>query len=254
MNQTSTGKKQFIIQAETILSEPLSASWAIVGFPGHGLVGSIAARHLITTFNLKWVGSIRSPAIPPVSVFFEGALAYPYRIYANEEHDFAVFLGEAPVTPQGYFHIAAAALDCLEEHGIKEIVTLDGFPKMTRDEETIIYLVAEPPLKDKFKDLNLEVPSTGYITGLAGAILNEALIRPIDGYGLLVNTIPNIPDPMGAAQLLKIIEKMKGVEIDTSQLEAEGEKIQKMLQEFAEQTQKASREAVEPYMDSGLYL
>ena len=218
-------------------------------------MGSIAARHLIQTLKLKWVGSIRSPVIPPVSVFFEGSLAYPYRIYANDDSDLAVFIGEAPVAPAGYFHIATAALDCLEAHGIKEIVTLDGFPKMTPDEKTIIYLVAEPPLKDKFKELSLEAPSTGYITGLSGAILNEALIRPIDGYGLLVNTIPHIPDPMGAAQLLKTVEKMKNIEIDTSQLEAEGEKIQKMLREFAEQTQRASKEVAEPtYLDSGLYM
>ncbi len=255
MSITQGAKSKINIQAETVLSKSLSASWAIVGFPGHGLVGSIAARHLIQTLNLEWVGSIRSPLIPPVSVFFEGSLTYPYRIYANEDQDVALLIGEAPVTPPGYFHIASAALDCLEAHGIKEIVTLDGFPKMTPDEKTIIYLVAEPELKDKFTDLNLEAPSTGYITGLSGAILNEALIRPIDGYGLLVNTIPHVPDPMGAAFLLKTLEKMKGLEIDTSQLEVEGAKIQKMLQEFADQTQKASREMMEPtYLDSGLYM
>ena len=85
-------KSSFVVRSEpgeTVCecSTDIEPEWIVVGFPGHGLVGNIAAKHIIEELELKWIGSIRSPLIPPVSVFIDGVLAYPYRIYGCKENE-----------------------------------------------------------------------------------------------------------------------------------------------------------------------
>lgn len=228
--------------------------WVLVGFPGNGLVGSIAAKQIITHYNLEWIGSIKSPLIPPVSVFLEGKLTYPYRIFGNKDKNFMVFLGESPAPINAYYHIANAALDFLESLGAKEVVCLDGVPKYSPDEETEVFVVAEPELIGNFTKFGFKIPETGYISGMSGAILNESLLRPIDGYALLVNTFPQFPDPEGAAALVENINKVKGLDVPVDNLLKEAAQIKEKLREFAERTNKMQEEPTYPTPTRGVYV
>ena len=187
-------------------------------------------------------GFIRSPLIPPLAVFLDGILAYPYRIYVSEEKDLAVLIGESPTPVQAYYYLANAVLDWGKQVGATEILCLDGFQDPFSSSKEV-YLVAEPDLKSKIDKINLPKPQTGYIGGLSGAILNETILREIDGYALLCGTTePNFPDPDGAANIIEVLNKLKKLNIDTSSLRADGDRIKKTMQEFAEKTRQVSDE------------
>ena len=55
-----------------------------VGFVGAGLVGTIAIDHMINELNMKEVGFMRSKHLPPSTVFMQGRLRHPFRIYSND--------------------------------------------------------------------------------------------------------------------------------------------------------------------------
>ncbi len=235
----------------------ISPDWIVVGFPGHGLVGNIAAKHIINELKLEWIGSIRSPLIPPVSVFIDGVLAYPYRIYGCKDRNLVVLIGEAPCPPQAYYYMAHATLSWAKSIGTKQVVCLDGFVSDPREGKTEgVFLVAEPEIYEKENELtnfDFPKPHTGFISGLSGAIMNEALLTSIQGYSLLVPITTPYPDPGGAALLIEAINKIKNLQINTSALVKDAEKIQKSLLELAEKNEAISQS--EPLAPSkGLYV
>ncbi|MHA2271453.1 MAG: proteasome assembly chaperone family protein [Candidatus Hodarchaeales archaeon] len=241
-----------------VCKEEVDLETIVVGFPGPGLVGSIAAKYLSSELDLKPVGFIRSPLIPPVAVFFEGFLAYPYRIHADSEKKIGVLIGESPSPPNAYYHIANAVLDWAERNGVREVVIFGGFPVRNLAEEDEekprVFLVAEPALREKVKDFDLPLLHGGYISDLAGAILNEAIIRDnIDGYALLVPTVPNLPDPRGASQLVKTLTEMKGFDVNLKPLLEDSEKIKDNLEEIAQHSHELQTHAAVPEPRRGLY-
>lgn len=235
----------------------IEPEWIIAGFPGHGLVGNIAAKHIIKELDLEWIGSIRSPLIPPVSVFIDGVLAYPYRIYGCKERKLAVLIGESPCPPQAYYFLANAMLEWAISIGTKQVICLDGFIADPRDDKSDkVFLVAEPQVYTRNKDLeryDFPKPHTGFISGLSGAIMNEALLTPIEGFTLLASVSTQYPDPGGAAKLIDAVNQIKTLEIDTSKLIEDAEKIQKSLMELAERNRQLTQgEGIEP--SKGLYV
>lgn len=237
-----------------VCKENLNVSTIIVGFPGIGLIGSIGAKYIVRELKMEVKGFIRSPLIPPLAVFLDGVLAYPYRIYVSQKHDLAVLIGESPAPVQAYYYLANAVLDWGKQVGAKEIICLDGFQDPYSNSKEV-YLVAEPDLKEKIDKINLPKPQTGYIGGLSGAILNETILREIDGYAFLCGTTePNFPDPDGAANIIETLNKLKNLSIDTKSLRADGDRIKKTMQEFAEKTRQVSDDSMYESSDkSSLY-
>ncbi len=255
-------KSSFVIRSEpgeTVCecSTDIEPEWIVVGFPGHGLVGNIAAKHIIEELELKWIGSIRSPLIPPVSVFIDGVLAYPYRIYGCNERKIVVLIGESPCPPQAYYYLAHAMLGWAIGIGTKQVICLDGFIADPHEpKKGDIYLVAEPQVyenNEELKKFNFPKPRTGFISGLSGAIMNEALLTSIEGFSFLVPITTPYPDPGGAAKLIDAINKVKDLNIDTAKLLQDAEKIQKSLMELAERNRQVTQgESLEP--SKGLYV
>ena len=68
-----------------LIEKDLEGATIVVGFPGVGLVGTIAANHLINSQGLEQIGVIESPHFPAVSVVKDGVPHNPVRIYAGEQ-------------------------------------------------------------------------------------------------------------------------------------------------------------------------
>ena len=235
----------------------IKPEWIVVGFPGHGLVGNIAAKHIISELELEWIGSIRSPLIPPVSVFIDGVLAYPYRIYGCKDRNIGILIGESPCPPQAYYYLARAMMQWALQNGTKQVICLDGFVSDSPDDKSEnVFLVCEPQVYQENEDIkkhNFPKPHTGFISGLSGAIMNEALLSPIEGISLLVPISSPYPDPGGAARLIEGVNKIKGLDINVSKLNEDAEKIQRSFMELAEKNRQVSQQdALGP--SKGLYV
>ncbi len=237
-------------------STDIKPEWIVVGFPGPGLVGNIAAKQIIKELELEWIGSIRSPLIPPVSVFIDGVLAYPYRIYGCKEKNLVVLIGESPCPSHAYYYLAHAMLEWAIGIETKQVICLDGFVADPHEPKKDVYLVAEPQVyknNEELKKFDFPKPHTGFISGLSGAIMNEALLTSIEGFSFLIPITTPYPDPGGAALLIEAINKVKNMNIDTSSLIEDSEKIRKSLLELAERNSQITQgEPLGP--SKGLYV
>jgi len=202
------------------------------GFVGAGLVGPIAVGHMIEKLGMKEIGYMRSKHLPPSTVFMKGRLRHPFRFYANKEGTVCAVICEITLRMEGVYTIVAAILDWAKEKGSNEIIILDGVASNEHDQKA--YCAAEEDLCRVMADKNINVIPHGFITGIPGGILNECLIREIQGVALLVKANKLLPDPEAAATLIEAVNKMYEMQIDVSDLKKEKERIGAELEELSQ--------------------
>ena len=208
----------------------------LAGFVGAGLVGPLSASHIIEKLNMKEIGFMRSKHLPPSTVFIRGRLRHPFRFYSNPEGTICVIICEITLRMEGLYSIVGAILDWAKEQGSNEIIILDGVASEEHDDKA--YCAAEEDLCRVMADKNISLIPQGFITGIPGGILNECLIREIQGLTLLVKANKDNPDPVAAATLVEAINRLYEMKIDTKDLRAEKEKIgidfKELSQKYAE--------------------
>ena len=191
------------------------------GFVGAGLVGPLSVGHIIKKLGMKEIGYMRSKYLPPSTVFIQGRLRHPFRFYSNDDGTICSIICEITLRMEGLYTIVAAILDWAKEKGSNEIIILDGVASEKHDDKA--YCAAEEDLCRVMADKEISMIPQGFITGIPGGILNECLLREIQGVALLANK-ENV-DPDAAATLVEAVNRLYDTKIDTDDLRKEKEQI-----------------------------
>ncbi len=232
---TKSNSEVSIVEIERVnLVKPLIIS----GFVGAGLVGGIAATHIVEQLKMKEIAHIRSRHMPSAAVFIDGKLRYPFRIYSNTEGNLCVIVSEIPIRSEGINPIASKLLDWVEKKGATEFVVLEGVSvkKILKDRQS--YCVAELEKRHECEKKGIKILSEGIIHGIAGGLLNECLTRKITGLALMTPTVKFMPDPEGAAILISTLNDLYDLKIKIDELSKSGDKIKQKLQEVSNDHQK----------------
>ena len=216
------------------------------GFVGAGLVGPVAINHIIEKLEMREIGVMRSKYLPPSTVFMRGRLRHPFRFYANPDGTICAIICEITLRMEGLYSLVASILDWAEEQGSKEIVILDGVASTEHDDKA--YCAAEEDLIRTMAEKNISMIPQGFITGIPGGILNECLVREIQGLTLLAKANKIAPDSAAAATLIEALNRFYEMDIDTTELKEEGDRINS---EFSELSQKYVKHREEI---SGMYM
>ena len=216
------------------------------GFVGAGLVGPVAINHIIEKLEMREIGVMRSKYLPPSTVFMRGRLRHPFRFYANPDGTICAIICEITLRMEGLYSLVASILDWAEEKGSKEIVILDGVASTEHDDKA--YCAAEEDLIRTMADKNISMIPQGFITGIPGGILNECLVREIQGVALLAKANKIAPDSAAAATLIEALNRFYEMDIDTTELKEESDRINS---EFSELSQKYVKHREEI---SGMYM
>ncbi|NNM35495.1 MAG: proteasome assembly chaperone family protein [Nitrosopumilus sp.] len=203
------------------------------GFVGAGLVGPVAINHIITELEMEEIAVMRSKHLPPSTVFMRGRLRHPFRFYANKEGTVCAIICEITLRMNGLYSIVSSILDWSAQKGSKEIVILDGVASTEHDDKA--YCAAEEDLVRTMADKDISMIPQGFITGIPGGILNECLVRDIQGVTLLAKANNQAPDSAAASTLIEALNRFYDMKIDTSDLQKEKDRIHS---EFSELSQK----------------
>ena len=195
----------------------LNSPIVFAGFVGAGLVGPLAINHMITELKMTEVAVMRSKYLPPSTVFMRGRLRHPFRFYTNPEGTICAIICEITLRMEGLYSLVESILDWAEDNGSKEIVILDGVASTEHDDKA--YCAAEEDLVRMMADKDISLIPQGFITGIPGGILNECLVRPIQGLTLLVKADKTKPDATAAVTIIKALNRFYEMDIDTSELE-----------------------------------
>ena len=203
---------------KTVLKSPV----VFAGFVGAGLVGPLAVGCMIDKLKMKEIAYLRSKHLPPSTVFMQGRLRHPFRLYSNDDGTVCAVICEITL-PFGLHDIVNTILDWAEKNGSHEIVILDGVASATHDDKA--FCAAEEDLCRVMEGNDIKMIPQGFITGVAGGLLNECLVRKIQGVTLLVKANDKRPDPIASATLIDAVNRAYDMNIDTSDLRKGERKI-----------------------------
>ncbi len=217
----------------------------VEGLPGVGLVGKLAADHLVEEFDMTYYASCHCDGLPRVAVYGEddAAVRPPVRLYADEDRDLLVLQSDVPVSTEATTEFAACVTGWLVEHDVTPVY-LSGLAD-EKDDVPSMYGVGTGDGADLLAEHDIDTPTeSGMVSGPTGTLLSEASERGIDGVGLIVQANTNFPDPEAARILLtEGIEPLADIDIATDKLVEQADRVAEARQRLAKQMQEANEES-----------
>ena len=97
-----------------IMAKPLAgeAPTVLMGFPGSGLVGSIALQYMVDQAEFPLIGTMTSKYFPPFAMMAKGLVNVPVRIY--EKPPLVAIVADIPVHPMICYEVANGIMDWLD--------------------------------------------------------------------------------------------------------------------------------------------
>jgi uncharacterized protein len=226
-------------------SVTLDAPVLVEGLPGVGLVGKIAADHLVEQFDMTYYASCHCDGLPQVAVYGEGErdVRPPVRIYADGQRDLLALQSDVPVSPSA----AADFADCVTGW----IADVDATPVYLsglageKDGVPELYGVSTGDAEGLLVEHDIPAPDeNGLVSGPTGALLAEAGQRGLDGLGLVVEANPQFPDPEAARVLLtEAIAPIAAIDVDTDRLVDQADRIAQAREQLARKMREAEEES-----------
>lgn len=225
----------------------LDSPTLVEGLPGAGLVGKIAADHLVEQFEMEWVASCFCEGLPRVAVYRtdNAETMPPVRLYADEQRDLLVLQSDVPISPSQASAFAGCLTGWFADNDVFPLY-LSGLPE-GYDEVPDLYGIATGDATGRLADADIAPPDeAGMVSGPTGALLHEANVRGVSAIGLIAETEAQFPDPTAAQKVLTNgVEPLTGIEVDTDSLVEQAEKIRKARERLAKQVHEADDESTE---------
>ncbi|MFC7155563.1 proteasome assembly chaperone family protein [Halomarina halobia] len=226
----------------------LSSPTLVEGLPGVGLVGKIAADHLVDTLGMTHYADVHCEGIPRVAVYHgeSSEVKPPVRLYADEERDLLVLQSDVPVSPQSATDFASCIVGWLDEHDVTPLF-LSGLPSEKDSGTPELYGVSTGDGERLLDEGGIVPPAeSGYVSGPTGALLYEACQHGLAGVGLIVEADPQFPDPEAARVILKHgVGQLLDVEVNTDRLVEQAEEIRDARERLAQRMQQAADESTQ---------
>ena len=217
-----------------IYSKPLTPDGAAVlmGFPGSGLVGTIALQYMVDQLEFDLIGTMTSKFFPPLAMMNKGLINDPIRVYKKD--NIAAIVADIPIHPMICYEISSSIMDWLEPFKPKEVLTIAGI--ITNEPEKRVFGVATTTEALKRIEEYTQVLPVGSISGIASSILTECKIRGIPAFGLLGETV-NAPDPRSSAATIEVLNKMYNLALDVQPLLDQAVEIEQSMAKLSEEVQ-----------------
>jgi uncharacterized protein (TIGR00162 family) len=243
MNETET---LFLKQVK--LKNPI----AIEGLPGIGLVGKLAADHLLGEMKATRFCELYSPYFPPqVIVQDDGTV----RLVKNEFHcfkdkgrDFVMVVGDFQgLTPESQYEITGKILGVLKKVGVKTIYTLGGLGtgKIVKDPKVYGAATNKGLVEQMTKHgVICKDRGGGGIFGASGLLLGLGKTEGVEGACLMGETMGQVVDAKAAKVLLTKLAEILNLKVDMTDLEKRAKKTEKDLEKI-QMLQQEQMEALE---------
>ena len=218
----------------------------IEGLPGIGNVGKVALDFIIEEVKAKKIAEFQGNSLPH-SVFIneQNLIELPsIELYHKKikNRDILLLAGDAqPNDEASCYEFCDAVLDTVQEFDCQEIITLGGIALKQEPTKPKVYVTGNQKKIVKAYTKGTKVHTklygkVGPIIGVSGLLPGLAKRRKINAVSLLAETFghPLYLGVSGAREILKVLKKKIGVNVDIELLDKE---IAQLEQELGKQTQ-----------------
>ena len=199
-------------------ADPTTGGVAICGFTTAGMVGVIAASHIIKELKLKQLGTVMNAEFPAVALIHNEIPKHPVRVYQGD--GIGVFTSEIQFGTETDIPFATTVLDWFTRGGFDQLIIIDGLvrPEKEMTQGALFGVGSSPRTRDQLKGLDIEPIQQGIVAGITGFLLGEGDRLGIDITALLSEANPMYPDARAAAIAVEAVCDITGLEIPLSDL------------------------------------
>lgn len=218
------------------LSEKPKNPVIIEGFPGFGLVGTIATEFLIKHLNAKKIGKMWSDELMPIAAVHESKIVEPLGIFYSKKYNLVIIHALSAVRGLEW-KISESILNLADMLKAKEIISLEAIGSEEKINSASYYFTTKEPKKKQFDGFGLKPLKEGMVMGVTGALL---LKRSELVSAFFVESHISLGDSKAAAKIIEVLDKYLGLKIDTKPLLKAAEKFEATLKDIMEKGQKAA--------------
>ena len=232
-------KGTYLKTARIIEKKPVPSEAILVhGLPDVGLVGVIAASHIIAELNLTELAYMDSEALPPVAVLHEGLPHAPMRVFGDT--NLLTTISEMPIPANSVQLLMNTLLAWGQSKNPKLTVSIGGMPVQNRqdlDVPKVFGVASNTTLLALLENKGVTILREGYMVGPQALILRYCAEKNIPAIALLAQSFYNYPDPEAAAAALKEFSNITGIKVDVTKLLEKGEEIRLRARDVMKRTQ-----------------
>ena len=200
-------------------SDPRTGGLAICGFSTAGMVGSIAAYHVIRSLDLDEVGTVMHRDFPALALVEDSVPRHPVRVYQGDQ--VGVFISEVAFPQSQDVTFANTVLDWFTNGEYDSLVIIDGLVRQGSDDQGgpgLYGVGSSPEARSVLAKYGVESIQRGVVAGIAGYLLAEGHRRGLDVTALLAECDAMFPDPKAAATAVEATAEMTGLDLELHEL------------------------------------
>ncbi len=218
---------------ELVLEKKPKNATIIEGFPGFGLVATIATEYLVDHLDATQIGKIVMEEIPPIVAVHSGKVIEPIGIFYSKKYNLVIL--HVLTSVNGFeWKMAKIIEELCKQLSAKEILCIEGVGSMSGT--TNAYYISEKNAK-KFKEkAKIERLTDGIIMGVTGSLmLNKKL--PVSC--IFAETHSNMPDSAAASKIIEVLDSYLGLKVDPKPLLEKAKKVEEKIQSLLNQSKTA---------------
>lgn len=189
--------------------------YLVVGFPGTGLVGSVALAQYCDETKSEFIGYIESPFLAPLASIHNYEPLPAVRIHYIKEHNVVLFFSEMTIPVKLSLAFSQEILKLASELGSEHIISIGGI--VMSKPKPIYYVATNEKLTKKLKKIGTPIKE-GATTGITALLLTKGRLSGKSVVSILAHVSNDYIDPTAAANGLNALGKIINKKINTSEL------------------------------------
>lgn len=223
---------------EIELYKDVKDSLILEGFPGFGLVSTIAMEFLINHLETELIGRVYSEKLPPMVAIHDGKMIEPISIHYNSQ--FNIIFLYTMLNPKGIeWELGNLVIDLAKRVNARGILSIEGIVKVTESGNSCFAYCNNKDVSDKLESIGVEKLKEGIVMGATSIILTKC--RDIKVDCIFVETTTEVPDSLGAARVVEILDKLLGMNIDTKPLVETAKIFEEKLKKIMEHSKAVAK-------------
>ena len=203
----------------------------IMGFPGTGLVGSVAASQIVESLQMQFGGYISSSDFAPLAAIHDYKPMPAARIHFSEKNNMIVIISEMTIPIGSSLDVADKIYTFAKSVDASTIISLGGIS--LQDEKKGVFVVSSDPeiVKDIIAKKIAKPIKEGATTGVTGILLAKGALEKFPVTTILAESSEEYLDPKAASNVIKVLTRMTGIQVNTAKLEREASGLSKDIKE-----------------------
>jgi len=207
----------------------------IEGFPGFGLIGTIAIEFLMDHLETEKIGTIEMDEVPAMIAIHQNKVIEPVSLHYNKDYNM-VLVHAINIGKNTGWKLAEIIEQLAVELDAKEVISLEGVGSPNPGSKVFYYSSADGALNKKLSSAASPL-SEGIVVGVTGALLAKRLKVPIVAF--FAEAQSGLPDSRAAAEIIKALDVYTGLEIDTKPLLQQAKVFEQKLKGITQKAGKA---------------